>query len=238
MIASFDLETTGTDTSTDRIVQIGIHFEGAEREDIQTLVNPGIPIPESASEVHGITDEHVATAPHFSVVAELILERIAGCHLMGFNLHNFDVPLLWEEFHRNGFSWDPNDHQIIDVFNLYRQLNPRTLSAAVQQYLGRSHDDAHGAHADAKATADVLRAMRAAHPEIDVPVEELASVSRMDRRVDLAGKIVLSDQGVPCYNFGKNYGRPVAHDPSYAQWMLGGNFPEHTKQVLRKILQG
>ena len=242
-LASIDLETTGVKIAQDRIVQIGIHYipaaEFPAREPVDLLINPECPIPAEATECHGITDEMVADKPTFAQVALALMEALRGCDLVGFNLTNFDVPLLWEEFYRAEITWDLRGIQIIDVGTLFKKLNPRTLSAAVQRYCGRPHEDAHAAIADAKATADVLMAMTAEHDELrPMSIEQLASESMFEKRFDLAGLIVEGKDGRPAYNIGKAKGTAVADDPGFGRWMMGRDFPTQTIMVLRELLDG
>lgn len=242
-LLSLDLETTGTKVATDRIVQIGIHYietpEGPPRDGIDLLINPGVPIPPEATECHGITDEMVADKPRFSEVASALMESIRGCDLVGFNLSNFDVPLLWEEFYRVGITWSLTGVNVVDVGTLFKKLNPRTLSAAVENYCGREHADAHSAIADARATADVFSAMLSRHDNLrHMSVDLLAEESLYEKRFDLAGLIVAGKDGRPTYGFGKNKGTAVADDPGFARWMLSKDFPTQTLMVLREILDG
>jgi DNA polymerase-3 subunit epsilon len=242
-LASLDLETTGTKVATDRIVQIGIHYiqtpEGPPRESIDLLINPGVPIPPEATDCHGITDEMVKDKPTFAQVASALMEAIRGCDLVGFNLSNFDVPLLWEEFHRVGITWSLAGVSVVDVGTLYKKLNPRTLSAAVEHYCGREHEGAHSAIVDAKATADVFISMTARHDNLrHMSVDQLAEESQFEKRFDLAGLIVAGKDGRPCYGFGKNKGTAINDDPGFGYWMLNRDFPTQTLMVLREILDG
>lgn len=242
-LASIDLETTGTKIATDRIVQIGIHYlpdpEHPDREPVDLLINPECPIPPDATECHGITDEMVAGKPTFKEVALALMEAIRGCDLVGFNLTNFDVPLLWEEFFRAGQTWNLAGVQIVDVGTLFKKLNPRTLSAAVQRYCGREHADAHSALADARATAEVLLSMKASHEELGpLSIEQLAAESMFEKRFDLAGLIIAGKDGRPTYAIGKAKGTAVADDPGFGRWMMQRDFPTQTIMVLREILDG
>lgn len=237
VIASIDLETTGTKVATDRIVQIGIHYPNKERPNVEILVDPGISIPAAATAVHGITNSMVRGRPPFSVNAPHLLEAIEGCDLVGYNILGFDIPLLFEEFRRVGIDWDPSAHRIIDVYVLYMSLNPRTLEAAVKQYCGRGHDQAHSAHADAKAAFDVLFGMLKHHPELPRAVPDLAALTTPEGRVDVAGKLVRNAAGEVCYNFGQHKGVPVVDEPDYAEWMLSTDFPEQTQRIVREILE-
>ena len=99
-LAFIDLETTGINLGTDRIVEIAIVkiLPDKSRSIKRKLINPGIPIPPESSEVHGITDEMVKDAPEFRQVANEIKQILDGCDLAGYNSNRFDIPLLVEEF--------------------------------------------------------------------------------------------------------------------------------------------
>lgn len=237
-IISFDLETTGTDPAQDRIVQIGwvTSYEG-RRMTHAYHVNPLRGIPPEATKVHGITDEDVRGAQTFREMAEMVHREFAYADfLVGYNILNFDIPLLWEEFNRAGIEWDVDLNKVVDVFALHQALEPRTLEALADRYLGR-RISAHDAFADACATLDLLGAFRDAFPKIaPMSMQELSKMAQRDRRVDLFGRMVLNDAGEPIYNFGKYKGQRVLDCPSFGMWMLQREFPISTKRALRKIL--
>lgn len=237
----FDLETTGVDVAKDRIVSIaGKVFSGDAPETNHTfeyLINPGMPIPKAASDVHGITDEMVKNAPKFEQVAGEILARFSGADLAGFNLINFDVPMLWEEFARADTTWNLDGIQIVDAGNIFKKKEPRTLSAGVKFYCGREHADAHNALADVEATAAVLFAQMDIYDDLaKMNLPKLAEFSRMDNRIDLAGKFVRNEAGEAVYNFGKHKGARVSDDPSFAAWMRGKDFTANTLMHVESIL--
>lgn len=234
-LVGIDFETTGTSILEDRIVQIGLYFPNKERQNVEVLVNPETYIPEAATAVHGISDEMVSDKPTFRQYSKSLLEMINGCDFVGFNLLGFDIPILVAEFQRAGIEWDPSAHQVIDVMPIYMALNPRTLGAAVKQYCGRDHTDAHSALQDAKAAFDVMRGILDKHPEMPRTVPELSAVCRPSDRVDFAGKLILI-KGEVCYAFGRHRGTPVIDEPEYAEWMLSTDFPPQTKKVLRDLL--
>jgi DNA polymerase-3 subunit epsilon len=235
-----DLETTGTDVAQDRIVEfcaLKISPNGS-RETLTRSVKAAIPMSREASEVTGIKDADLQDESPWALVGVLLWQFIDGCDLAGFGLKNFDVPLLWEEFHRIGLSWDLTDTKVIDAGNIFKKKEGRTLSDAVRFYCGREHVGAHGAEADTMATADVLMGQLEKYSDLPRDVGELALYSAYDNRVDLAGKIVLNEDGIPVYGFGKDAGKIISQNPGYGKWMLGEKFPEQTKAVLRKILYG
>ena len=237
----FDLETTGVDVSKDRIVEIcyiKVFPDGSEKE-YSRRVNPGIHIPEGASAVHGIYDEDVKDAPLFKEIAKEIAAGFEGCDVAGFNSNRFDLPMLAEEFLRAQVDIDLTRHHAIDVQVLYHKREPRTLSAAHKFYCGTEFDNAHSALADTRATYEVLKAQLDHYDDMENSVEALARESSFTKNVDFAGRFVYDDAGTEVFNFGKYKGFSVAEvlrrDPSYYGWMMNGDFPLNTKQVLTRI---
>jgi DNA polymerase III subunit epsilon len=236
----FDIESTGKDPASDRIVQFA--WKLAEpvagfEESRCFLVNPGMPIPPESTEIHGITDEMVAVSPRFEEHAPYLYGFIKKCDLLGFNLTNFDVPILWEEFHRAGIDWDLSDTRILDAGTLFKKREERSLSAAVQFYCNRTHDAAHDAMGDVLATIDVWEAQLAKYKLDGLTRELQEKESNYDeKRVDLAGKIIIGKDGQPVYNIGKAKGVAVVDDPGFANWMLNRDFSANTKMHLMRIL--
>lgn len=237
----FDLETTGTNPNQDRIVEISyIKVYPNGREEAKTYrVNPGIPIPKEASDVHHITDADVADCPTFKEVGRLIAKDIEGCDLAGFNSNRYDVPLLVEEFLRNDIDIDLSKRKLIDVQVIFHKMEQRTLSAAYKFYCNKELEGAHGAEADTRATYEVLKAQLDRYPDLQNDVNFLAAFSSHNRNVDFAGKIVYNDQGVEVFNFGKYKDQPVEEvlkrDTGYYGWMMNGDFALDTKNVLTRI---
>lgn len=238
-ICFFDLEATGLDISKDRIVEFGaMKFNGGKQTSWRSYINPQMPIPPEATEIHGITDEMVKDAPIFSALAKDIHRSMEGCIIAGFNCRNYDIPLLWEEFYRCKIEWQIRPNDIIDVGNIFKLKHPRDLTAAVKTYCNRDHADAHSALADVDATADVFRGQLDAHDDLlEMTHEQLAEFCQMEeRRVDLCGTIVLNKEGIPVFNTKRNKGVPVLNDVGYAEWFLRNDFPQSTKVAIEKIL--
>ncbi len=238
----FDLETTGTNIVTDRIVEISyLKVYPSGKEESQTFrVNPGIPIPKSATEVHHITDEMVKNCPSFREIGRLIANEIKGCDLAGFNSNRFDIPLLAEEFLRNNIEIDLSERKMVDVQVIYHKLEQRTLSAAYKFYCGKDLEGAHGAEADTRATYEVLKAQLDRYPaDLANDVKFLSDFSVQTRNVDFAGKIVYNADGVEVFNFGKYKDQPVAEvlkrDTGYYGWLMNGEFALNTKKVVTNI---
>ena len=241
-IVFFDLETTGTNINSDRIVEIcylKVYPNGNEESNTMRI-NPEMHIPEASTAVHGIHDEDVADCPRFKDVAASIARDIEGCDLGGFNSNRFDIPVLAEEFLRAGVDIDLNRRKFVDVQVIYHKLEQRTLSAAYKFYCHKNLEDAHTAEADTRATYEVLQAQLDRYPDVlKNDISFLADYSSFNRNVDFAGRMVYDDKGVEVFNFGKYKGVPVAEvlrkDPGYYSWILQGDFTLNTKQMLTRI---
>ena len=240
-IIFFDLETTGINIASDRIVEISyIKVDLNGNEQSKTMrVNPGMPIPEKSTEIHGITDEDVKDKPTFNEVARSVARDFEGCDLAGYNSVRFDIPLLAEEFLRAGVDIDLKRRKFVDVQVIFMKMEPRTLAAASKFFLGKELEDAHSASADTKATYEVLQAQLDRYTNLENDIGKLAEFSAHTRNVDFAGRIVYNDEDVEVFNFGKHKGKAVtevlAQDPGYYGWMMNGDFPLYTKKVLTSI---
>jgi len=241
----FDLETTGLDTSSDRIVELGlvrIRPDGG-RESRSWLVNPGRPIPRDAIAVHGISDEDVAAAPCWEDIASEVFDCFAGCDVSGFNVERFDLPMLVREFDRARIDFPPADMRVIDSFTLFLRREPRNLAAAVALYCGREHGGAHRAVADAEAAAEVLLGQLERYSDLPRDVAGLADeCQRKDPSwVDAAGKLAWLGEEV-VLTFGKHARRPlrtlVDAEKDYLAWVLDADFPDDTKAIISEALQG
>lgn len=243
-IVFFDIESAGdanvVDASRDRIIEFAaIKFTsfGDAPMKWSFTCNPGIPIVKERSDVHGFTDAMVSDMPPFSFFALRVLDFINGCDLGGFNLFNYDIPLLWEELYRCGTEWDLKGIQVVDVGNIFKKQESRDLSAGVKFYCGREHVGAHGALSDCEATAEILAAQRQRYSDLaTMDIGQLAAFSRMDDRVDLAGIIVRNKDGEPVFNTKRNKGIRVTQDVGYAEWMLRSDFSAETKKRIREII--
>lgn len=238
----FDLETTGTNINTDRIVEIcylKVYPNG--NEETKTMrINPEMHIPEASSAIHGIYDEDVADCPTFKDVAKDIAKDIEGCDIAGFNSNRFDVPVLVEEFLRVGIDIDLTKRKFIDVQVIYHKLEQRTLSAAYKFYCGKNLEDAHSAEADTRATYEVLKAQLDKYADLlENDINFLSEYSSYSKNVDFAGRIIYDNNGVEIFNFGKYKGLSVSEvlrrDPGYFGWIMNGDFTLNTKNVLTKI---
>jgi len=237
----FDLETTGIDMVNDRIVEICILkvYPDGSTEVKTRRVNPTIPIPAQATAIHGISNEDVKDCPTFKEVAKSLSQIMEGCDFAGYNSNKFDLPLLAEEFIRAGVDFDLKKRKFIDVQTIFHKMEQRTLAAAYKFYCNKDLENAHSAEADTVATYEVLKAQLDRYPELKNDVDSLSEFSAKTRNVDFAGRIVLNDKDVEVFNFGKHRGKPVVEvlkaEPGYYAWMMNGDFPLYTKNVLTRI---
>ncbi len=239
-IAFIDLETTGVNLGTDRIVEIAIVklLPDGSKTVKRKLINPQMPIPKSSSDVHGITDEMVKDAPGFAQAAQELKQVLDDCDLAGYNSNRFDIPLLIEEFLRAGVDFDMKGRRMLDVQNIFHKMEQRTLSAAYKFYCGKVLEAAHSAEADAMATYEVLEAQIERYPEIGNSIDSINKFLGEEPVVDFARRFIMAD-GVEVFNFGKYKGQSVAgvlaKEPQYYDWMMKGDFPQQTKQKLTEI---
>lgn len=251
----FDIESTGLDVASDRIVEISIvkvspSVPGAPNDvEIKTRrINPTIPISPEAQAVHGISNEDVKDCPTFKQLAKSLAAYMEGCDIAGFNSLKFDIPLLAEEFLRAGVTTvDFRKRKLVDVQVIFHKKEQRTLKAAYKFYCGKNLDNAHSAEADTMATYEVLEAQldryaNDAEDPLQNDVAYLAKYSEQKPFVDYAGRIILNDKGEPVFNFGKHRGLKVEdvfrREPSYYDWMINGSFAQDTKQILTRIKLG
>lgn len=240
-IIFFDLETTGINIATDRVVEISILkiYPNGNKESKTWLVNPEVEIPKQASDIHGITNEKVVTEPTFKELAPKINEMIEGCDLAGFNSNRFDIPLLAEELLRAGIDFDMSNRKAVDVQVIFHKKEQRTLSAGYEFYCGKTLEDAHSAEADTLATYEILKAQLDKYEDIENSVEALSDYSAHTKRADFAGFILFNDKKEEIFSFGKYKGRTVEQvlkeNPGYNSWMQNADFPLYTKKVLRQI---
>ena len=240
-IAFLDLETTGINLSSDRIVELAIVKIMPDGSQVRKrrLINPGMKIPAVVSAIHGITDEMVKDAPYFKDIANETKQFLENCDFAGYNSNRFRLAPA------DGRVPSCQDLNLISPTGrcwmyrkIFHQLEPRTLSAAYKFYCNQSLEDAHSAEADAVATWEVFEAQLARYPQLGNTVDSVIQFLGDEQIVDFARRFIM-EKGVEVFNFGKHKGRPVADvlkaEPQYYDWMMKGDFPMHTKQKLSEI---
>jgi DNA polymerase-3 subunit epsilon len=245
-IAFIDVETTGTNPNSDRIVELSIlriQPDGTE-EYKSHRVNPGVPIPAEAVAIHGITDAEVANLPIFKQYAKSVRDFLDGCDIAGFNVIKFDLPCLEAEFARAGIEFSRRGRNLVDSMIIYHQRDPRDLQAAYRKYCGGEMANAHVAEEDAKAAAAILDGQLKMYGDLPRDVDALCALCYKagDNCVDVDGKFIWVEGEAVC-NFGKKYrGRKLrdiaASDPSYLSWIVGADFSTEVKEIAAKALHG
>jgi len=239
-LAVIDIEATGMNLSTDRIVEIAIVKIMPDGRKLikRKLINPEMPIPESAIEIHGIGNDMVKDAPTFRQVANEIRQFIDVSDLAGYNSNRFDIPLLVEEYLRISLDFDMKNRRLIDVQKIFHQMEQRTLSAAYKFYCNATLENAHSAESDAAATWEVLQSQVSRYPQLGITIDSILKCIGEEPTVDFARRMIM-ENGREIFNFGKHKGRAVTDvlkaEPQYYDWMMKGDFPLHTKQKLTEV---
>ncbi len=247
----FDLETTGVNVGTDRVVEISYHkvFPNGTAEGKTLRIKPTMtlmgqevqmPIPEGASAVHGIYDADVADCPTFKEMAPELAKVFEDADIAGYNSNHFDIPLLAEEFLRSGINIDLKKCKSVDVFTIFQKHEPRNLTAAYKFYCGKNLEDAHSANADTMATYEVLMAQMERYDDLPDTVEGLNEYTAgATRFADFAGRVAYDQDGKEIFTFGKYKGMRVAdvfqRDLGYYGWLQNGDFPQYTKNVFLRV---
>lgn len=240
-LAFIDLETTGINISSDRIVEISVlRITPSGKEDwMSTRINPEMAIPPKSTAIHGISDKDVAESPKFRDIAKKLASFLEGCDLAGYNALKFDIPVLAEEFLRVNVDFNFKKRRYVDVQVIFHKKEQRTLTAAYQFYCKKELKDAHSSMADTTATYEVLKAQLDRYGDLENDVEKLSEYSAYNNSADFVGRIIYDEKGEEIFNFGKYKGKPVVQvfreDPSYYSWMMNGDFSLYTKKVLTEI---
>lgn len=239
-LAVIDLETTGTNVATDRIIEIAI-IKVMPDKTIQRKtrrIHPGIPIPSASTAIHGICDDDVKDMPQFKQLANELRQFLDNCDIAGYNSNRFDIPVLVEEFLRCDMELDLTNRRFVDVQKIFHLMEKRTLAAAYKFYCDKELENAHSAEADALATYEVLEAQLDRYEHLQKDVHALAEFTKEDGYIDFARRMVMQGE-VEIFNFGKYKGRPVREvlkvEPQYYDWMMKADFPLNTKQKLTEI---
>lgn len=252
-ICFFDIESTGTNVTHDRIIEIAV-IKVMPNGDVlrkSNLLNPTIPIPAESSAFHGIYDKDVQDKPTFKEVAREYARFFEGADLSGFSILKMDVPMLVEEFIRAGVDFDYQRKKIIDSQKIFHLMEKRTLGAAYRFYLQKELADSHTAEADTEASMEVLLAQLQKYEgqavtdisgkkigEVRNDMEVLGGLISADM-VDLAGRMIRNEKGEEVFNFGKHKNKKVTdvlkQEPAYYDWIMNGDFPQDTKRKLTEI---
>jgi len=253
-IVFFDLEATGLNIVQDRIVQVGfvkIFADGRPSEELELKINPTVPVSAEAAAIHGMTNEDLKDEPEFAEVAQKLYDFIGAADLGGYNSNRYDVPLLQEEFYRAGIYLDTSKRRLIDAQQIFYRMEPRTLSAALKFYAGKTMENAHDALADVRATVAIFEGQLKRYADAEYTDDDgktsrpftdmntVAAFCQDDRFLDATRRLKKGPDGTPRFNFGKYAGQNVADvfgkDPSYLKWILSKDFSTEVKALVKAI---
>ncbi len=238
----FDLETTGTSLTKDRIVELCAIkiLPDKSRTMLLQRFNPEMPIPSSATAIHGITNEMVEDEPTFRERVNEIAAFFSNCDLAGYNIAKFDIPILVEELLRAGLGENPFEQvKIVDALSIFFKKEPRNLAAALKFYANEELINAHSAEADVEATIKVLNGQLEKYSDLTPTADSLHEFSYQESDyVDYDRKFARGKNGEIVFTFGKNKGLAVVGNLGMVEWMLNKDFAEQTKLIARKIIRG
>lgn len=246
-VVFIDTETTGIDKSKDRVVEfamIQVDYETLEPiNNINFLVNPEMPIPKEASDIHEITDILVASSHNFSHFAPLIQEWLSGDDLVigGQNVE-FDIQILNRQLIESGHKGISVNVKTIDTLLIEKLVNSHRLEAMYKRYTGKELVNAHSATVDIVACIAVLQKQRLLLPSFNC-ISDLSSVVKeklgYDEFIWLDHQhcFYLADDNTVKFAFGKHKGQVAKDKPDYLLWILNNQFNPDTKAVAMKLLE-
>ena len=243
-VLGFDLETTGFNPKSQRIVQyalVGCDTDGSAIQ-IDELVNPKMRIPPETTNVHGISDQDVRNVPEFKEYVSNISAMMEGAVIVGHNVDRFDWPFLQAEYLRAGQPM-PKPLAILDTLKIARRLKipPKHSLGALCNRFGIALENAHTAGADAAATLLLLHKMMEENPQhFRRPVQDIPDwadgIKSADISADRLGPNIEDLEPIPgshgwlrrttdglVIGRGRNRGRTIAElermDPNYLNWL-------------------
>ena len=246
-LAVLDVQSTGLDPSNARIVKLSVlkvDPDGSEHMK-SVVVNPGVPIPPGATQVHGISDLDVMDMPVFRSYARALADHLEGCDIAGFGIERFGLPLLEAEFERNGVEFNVSDRTVVDAMTVFHRLEPRNLASAYSRFVGGRKP---GAVDDAEGARNVFAILQGeVRSSTDVPVAPTALAAWAkgidDTAIDGEGKFVWSEEGDVLVNFGKHRGERlievVGNDLPYLKWVAGSDdFDGEVRKIAESAADG
>jgi DNA polymerase-3 subunit epsilon len=238
----FDIETTGLNLHSDKIVELAyikIWESGRVKRDDMVL-NPEIKIGLEAIAIHGIRNRDIKNKPKFRDKAQELWDVFHNSYYSGFNIINFDLPILRREFIRCGMDFDYSTKQIIDSREIFLKMVPRTLSTTYEYYLDKELREWHTALNDTEAAAEILIKQLGRYKEIrDWEFINKIHQSEEDEHLDGTRKFYWL-HGEAYFAFSKYSNRRLKdiarEDPKFLEWILGADFNKEVKNIVRKAL--
>ena len=236
----FDLETTGLALAYDRVIELAFIkiMPNSRVIEKDIFFNPEIDVPSEVTAIHGLTNADLADKPLFRHQAQEIWDIFNDCYYGGFNIANFDLPMLRREFLRAGYDFNYTKKQVIDSKIIYHAMEPRDLAAAYKYYCQKELVNAHSALADVQASVEILDQQLAKY---DYELIRQISEAPDDRYVDEEKRFYWRS-GEAYLNFSKYKDRALAEvakvDPGFLRWMMEADFSPETKQIVERALEG
>lgn len=240
-IVAFDVETTGTDSSKDVIIQLAaVKFD----KDFNRLdsyccyVKPmeDFEIAPGALEKHGLTKEFILENGISSNEVMGVFDAFCkDCDLLSYNGNTFDIKFIVKEMKATGIEFSL-DRVFYDSMKLETMLHPRRLEVIYKNYTGQDLDDAHNALADVNATIEVFRHQLNKFSEQDITLDEIMGFEE-SQIFDVDGMFKKEDDKI-IFTKGKYRGvefmEVAKGDPGYIKWYMNNpDFSNHTKNIIR-----
>jgi len=241
-----DLETTGVWIEKDRIIEIGMVkvFPDGKQETYSTRVNPCMPIPAVVTELTGISDADVKSAPAFGSIAGAVLAFLEGADIGGFNVERFDLPLLAREFADAAIKFEYSNRTVYDAQKVYHLHERRDLFAAFAFYCHQELKDAHSATADAQATLEILQEQLKRYTPDRPDIEALKDFEYKQTSDYFDNERKFRWWNGDLYmTFGKYAKKEplktiAKKDPQYLEWVLDKDFSDEVKSMIQGVLNG
>lgn len=239
----FDIESTGLQITKDEIVELCAYKINVDYsiDKLYHLIKPvRTIISKEAEELHGISLEKLADKSTFKDLADEIFNFFDNCDLGGYNIIRFDIPLLSEEFHLVGKHFNPLKFNIIDVFKILQEKEPRNLGVVYKYYTGKDVGAAHTAQWDIEATIEIFDKQLEKYDDMPKEFSNIQKEIILKRKdgmqnVDFSG-LFLYQKGEFYYAHGKHKGQKIdKYNVSYLDWMLKADFTYGTKNVANMI---
>ncbi len=230
-LAVLDVQSTGLDPDNARIVKLSVlRIDPDGTEHVKSVVvNPGIPIPPGATQVHGVSDLDVMDKPVFRAYARALVDHLEGCDLAGFGIERFGLPLLLAEFSRNDVDFVAEGRAVIDDMTVFHRLEPRNLRSAYTRFVGGGIPDSDDEAQGARNIFAILLGELQSSSQVPTEPGKIAAWARGigESAIDPDGKFIWSDEGDALVNFGRHRGERLAElvnsDPNYLYWVSGSD---------------
>lgn len=234
-----DVETTGLNKNTDRIIQLAVaKFDDKFNiiDEVFWYIKPsGIwRINPDAQEIHNISDEFInENGVPLKSIANNFLAMIKDTTILTYNGSTFDISFIQREFEREGLDTGFENHEFIDGYDIERRLNSNKLTDTYRRYYGEEFEGAHDAMSDVRATIAVFKAQCEQHSTAinaetgkEVITESIEQITKMTQ-TSPEGFVYFDKEGVLKFKIGKYKEWPVKRVcqeiPSYIKWLFTPN---------------